>query len=245
MTEVNKDLVKIALSKLSADNDNHWTADGKPKIETIKMFSQGQAVDRAYLDAEFPDFNRTNTTLDQEKDTETDDLTQEEIANAGGVTQPITEGGDNATVEGESQESTVETGTEGDGAAPAVDGVLGTTFQDKADALLSAGYDSGDSLSVSLLHAVDEAIDALGSEPTQEDVDKVVHQIHTTQQALLGRLKLLDAQSARTAGQVKRESHASLMRKMRESHGTETKVEQTVEVNKYAVDNPRNKQPLR
>lgn len=239
MSEINKELVVAALGKLSADNDNHWTADGKPKVETVKMFASGQQVDRAYLDSEFPDFNRSNPVIDGgEGATET---TQ---------TEPAVDGAGASDVTSETQQEapTLTAGTETGVPTPAVDGVHGSTFaatEEVSESVGDTGSESGDSLSVSLLHTVDQEIDKLGDNPTQEEIDLLVHQLHAVQQGLHGRLKTMDGISARTAGQVKRESQAEMMRKMRESHGNATKTEETVEKYKYEVDQPRAKKALR
>lgn len=245
MPDVNKDVIKEALGKLSADNDNHWTADGKPKVETVKLFSQGQAVDRAYLDENFPDFNRTNT------DVETDgtDVEIKDGTDANTETAPATSAeGSNVSNETQPQDVPLTAGAEGEIPTPAVDGVQGSitppSIEDPAP-VESDGSASGDKLSVSLLHAVDEEIAKLDENASQNDIDLLVQQIHAVQQGLHGRLKSLDEINARTAGEVKKESHASLMRKMRESQGTATKTVEEVERYKYAVDQPKGKQPLR
>jgi len=48
-----------ALSKLDTNNDNHWTADGLPRIETVRMLSGDQSITREQITAEAPDFSRS------------------------------------------------------------------------------------------------------------------------------------------------------------------------------------------
>ncbi len=60
---MNKEKILTALSKLDAENDNHWTTDGKPKLETIAFLSAGEKISRAELDELAPDFSRTNTSV--------------------------------------------------------------------------------------------------------------------------------------------------------------------------------------
>jgi len=48
-----------ALSKLDTNNDNHWTADGLPRIETVRMLSGDQTITREQITAEAPDFSRS------------------------------------------------------------------------------------------------------------------------------------------------------------------------------------------
>jgi hypothetical protein len=51
--------LKEALQKLDVGNDNHWTQDGSPRLETIKFLNAGNAVTREELDKEFPGFNKS------------------------------------------------------------------------------------------------------------------------------------------------------------------------------------------
>lgn len=50
--------IKEALKKLDTTNDNHWTVDGLPRIDTVKMLAADQSITREVLDAEVPGFNR-------------------------------------------------------------------------------------------------------------------------------------------------------------------------------------------
>lgn len=47
--------IQEALSKLDVANDNHWTADGLPRLDTVKMFANDPAITRDALTAAFPD----------------------------------------------------------------------------------------------------------------------------------------------------------------------------------------------
>lgn len=52
--------VKIidALKKLDPSNDNHWTADGLPRLDTVKMLSGDQSLTRDSIVAVAPGFAR-------------------------------------------------------------------------------------------------------------------------------------------------------------------------------------------
>lgn len=50
------------LQKLDKQNDNHWTADGQPRLETVRMLAGNQSITRAMIDAEVPGFNRSGVT---------------------------------------------------------------------------------------------------------------------------------------------------------------------------------------
>ena len=52
-----------ALGKLDPANENHWTADGLPRIETVRMLAGDQTISREQITAEAPDFSRTSSTI--------------------------------------------------------------------------------------------------------------------------------------------------------------------------------------
>lgn len=47
-----------ALQKLDPQNDNHWTEDGLPRLETVKFLSGDASLTRQAVTAVAPDFNR-------------------------------------------------------------------------------------------------------------------------------------------------------------------------------------------
>ena len=49
-----------ALAKLDPTNDNHWTSDGLPRIDTVKMLAADQTLTRESITAEFPEFTRSS-----------------------------------------------------------------------------------------------------------------------------------------------------------------------------------------
>lgn len=52
-----------ALGKLDPANENHWTADGLPRIETVRMLAGDQSITREQITAEAPDFSRETAAL--------------------------------------------------------------------------------------------------------------------------------------------------------------------------------------
>lgn len=50
--------LQSALAKLDVTNGNHWTADGQPRLDTVKMFSGNPGVNREMIEAEAPGFTR-------------------------------------------------------------------------------------------------------------------------------------------------------------------------------------------
>lgn len=51
--------LKEALQKLDPGNDNHWTQDGSPRLETVKFNNGGNAVTREEIEKDFPGFNKS------------------------------------------------------------------------------------------------------------------------------------------------------------------------------------------
>lgn len=47
-----------ALRQLDVNNDNHWTADGAPRLETVRMLAKDPAVSREALTQVAPGFSR-------------------------------------------------------------------------------------------------------------------------------------------------------------------------------------------
>lgn len=52
-----------ALSKLDPNNDNHWTSDGLPRIDTVKMLAGNPALTREMITAEVPNFSRQTAVV--------------------------------------------------------------------------------------------------------------------------------------------------------------------------------------
>jgi hypothetical protein len=47
-----------ALSKLDVNNDAHWTSDGLPRLETLKILASDQSITRETINKISPGFNR-------------------------------------------------------------------------------------------------------------------------------------------------------------------------------------------
>lgn len=58
-----KDKIIEGLRKLNVENDNHWTADGLPKIEALK-FTVGPSVTREDVNSVAPGFTRSNPVIE-------------------------------------------------------------------------------------------------------------------------------------------------------------------------------------
>lgn len=55
MTTVN---IQAALQKLDPNNDNHWTGDGQPRLDTVKMLVGNQKLTREEINTAAPTFSR-------------------------------------------------------------------------------------------------------------------------------------------------------------------------------------------
>lgn len=50
--------IKAALGQMDAGNDNHWTADGLPRLDTVKLLAADQSITREQVTMAFPGFSR-------------------------------------------------------------------------------------------------------------------------------------------------------------------------------------------
>jgi hypothetical protein len=50
--------ILAALQKLDVNNDGHWTQDGLPRLETVRLFAGNQALTRDNITAASPEFTR-------------------------------------------------------------------------------------------------------------------------------------------------------------------------------------------
>ena len=53
------DKIRAALAQLEVGNDNHWTEDGLPRMETIKFMTGDQAITRELVNQAVPGFSRS------------------------------------------------------------------------------------------------------------------------------------------------------------------------------------------
>lgn len=219
MSDIDKAKVEEALAKLAPANANHWTADGKPKVETVKMFSGGQAVDRAYLDANYPDVSVTNPFVvdadensQAEQKAETVETVQEApevAAKTGDVPAPLAEDEDG---EDEECEQSI--------------AVIGPRLANVA----------------ALLEEIAAKLDS------QEEIDLFIHGIHGFQAKLIALLKSVESRSGRTAADsTKPANQAELLAAMHASHAKSApkRVEKVIEEPRFMVDKAKTKAPLR
>lgn len=52
--------LKDALLSLDTSNDNHWTQDGLPRLETLRMLVSNSSLSRDDVSSQFPGFSRNN-----------------------------------------------------------------------------------------------------------------------------------------------------------------------------------------
>jgi len=56
--------IAAALLKLDVTNDDHWTADGQPKIEALRLLAGSFGLKREDVTKTAPNFSRSNPSLD-------------------------------------------------------------------------------------------------------------------------------------------------------------------------------------
>lgn len=54
------DKIIKALNSLDHDNDNHWTADGLPRLDTIRILTSDPTLSRHLVEDAYPDFKRNS-----------------------------------------------------------------------------------------------------------------------------------------------------------------------------------------
>lgn len=85
-----------ALQKLDTANDNHWTADGLPRIDTVKMLASDQTLTRDVITAAAPNFSRSNADFNAAtttpSTTENAPVGENNAATTQGAIQPVVEG---------------------------------------------------------------------------------------------------------------------------------------------------------
>lgn len=62
------DKILEALKQMDVGNDTHWTADGLPKLETVRFFASDQSLSREDISNVAPKFKRSNPSLDAAED---------------------------------------------------------------------------------------------------------------------------------------------------------------------------------
>lgn len=89
------DKVIESLKQLDVENDNHWTADGLPRLDTVRMLASDAGLTREKLEAIAPGFNRTNAQTweepEQGNSKSVQDAPKEQTQSEGDNTQTPTE----------------------------------------------------------------------------------------------------------------------------------------------------------
>lgn len=102
-----KEKIIEGLMKLDVQNDNHWTADGLPKIDALK-FSVGPTITREEVNSVAPNFCRSNPQIEEVQD-------EHGLSNDTQETEPtqVVDASFNMSIESEGPEETVASPTEG------------------------------------------------------------------------------------------------------------------------------------
>lgn len=145
-----------ALRKLDITNDNHWTADGQPRLDTVKMLAANPALKREDVETAAPGFTRSTAENYVEP---TQASAQSGDAGAGATAQA-----DNEAAAGAGAGAPVAQGNGGDGA--------GTFSDDEAKQPAVAGGVGSEPDEIASLEAqLAEAIE--GTQEVREALDMV------------------------------------------------------------------------
>lgn len=243
--------VKEALSKLDAGNDNHWTQDGKPKVDTVKMYSKGEAVTRELLDEHFPDFNRDNTEL--EPKTAEDQASGEVVEDATGEAQPQASSGDTSEKTEEEQNAEAEALADEQADADSVENadvnnVGGPEVKSVGDASDSSGeLESSLPLLQSILGYARDAVNERGQLTDPNDrvkrLQAVVNELHSIRREsliVIQQLEVLVDKDIMAAEAVQPKSHAQTVQDYLTAQKNLTKLVDVTETRaRYPVDEPR------
>ncbi len=77
------EIIKNALKSLDLENDNHWTADGLPRLETVRFLTGNATLNRETVYAACPTFCRGNPVVDGNKDGKAPDVNTVVVATPG------------------------------------------------------------------------------------------------------------------------------------------------------------------
>lgn len=103
--------LKTALTELDVKNDEHWTADGAPKVDVLKEMTGDASLTRQAIVDAAPHFTRANPALEEETDDAEESKDEgegsEEVTDEVSSDEPD-EGGDDAEGEGVQEEEEVE-----------------------------------------------------------------------------------------------------------------------------------------
>lgn len=163
-----------ALAQLDPKNDAHWTGEGFPRLETVRLFSGDSALSREQVTAAAPGFSRANPVL-----ATSDQATPDAVSAAPAAAQP-------AALGENSDGKAVQPGTGDDNpddeAQPAVS-VAETPIEAARAALAVAieGKAKADQVHAKAVAALDAELDAAVSRGTRETLADQVGAYHKRQ----------------------------------------------------------------
>lgn len=149
--------IKEALAKLDVNNDNHWTADGLPKVDTVKLLAKDQSLDRAAITNADPSFSRESAKAAAEaaaQGSQAGEQAGETTGDQGQGTAPAQQPAQGAQGNGSGEPALNNGAPQGDAVAagspegdlPAITAPDGTQVALSADAqgnILAVGQDAG------------------------------------------------------------------------------------------------------
>jgi hypothetical protein len=220
--------LKEALQKLDVANENHWTQDGLPRLETVKFLNGGSAVTREEIEKDFPGFDKSTAAgywL-------TYQAPAAQAPQGGEAATPEQGGGDSATAPQPAPQA--EQGGEapsanGDGAAPAE-----TKAPEPADAGAAEGAADSETELAPLVEGLDGAED--GSNEI-ENLEAALSQIQEHLSGLRGKVDSLNQEiDSIAATEAKIYNALQKARRNRGDHKPATHIQQYLAAQKRAAE---------
>lgn len=250
MEQENTEILLAALGQLDPKNVNHWTADGKPKIETVKFLSKGQSFTREEIESVAPGFARDNPVLTDvggQNGSSAESKSEEPI-------EKIAEGTANETTSQESEKQSAEPEKTVDPVAPTESSETQEHSQSTVGELglrFSVLFDSD--ISVSLLDSIRlvcakhaELVFAGEEGATIESANNFIAELHQSRNDLMSFIleceKKVDVLIKDAEAELGGDSHAdSIQAYLKAQRERPRKGAAQITAYRYPIDQPRNR----
>lgn len=179
--------ITAALAQLDPQNDNHWTGDGLPRLETVKLLAAAPSLTREQVTNAAPGFSRTNP-LTQTEQTGAQAPIEQQGGNGTGDAAIAAPAAQQPGAQGEQGDGTGEgeDGTDGDAPEQALSGIEAEikAAEDKLGELAARKNEAVQAYEAQV-RAVDELIKARDAAAPRQGVVNVIQQYLASQQVQL------------------------------------------------------------
>lgn len=172
--------ILAALRQLDPSNDNHWTAEGSPRLDTVKLLAGGAAVSRDQLAAAAPGYSRATAGAYWQA-TQPPAAAPTQAPPAPTSTQPTTP----AASEPPGPDSVAAGGNDGQGQQPSADAGAGAGADAQAEPDPVSKLEAYHAEGLKFLASLRKERGELDAEikKTEEALDRVVQEIDKARQA--------------------------------------------------------------